>query len=53
MTTGRDGFSKTQTVMIATIESGVPALVEAREVVAAFHVMIRKKAQASFEPWIA
>ncbi len=38
---------------IAAIESGVPALVEAREIVAAFHVMIRKKVQASFQPWVA
>lgn len=53
MTTGRDSLTKTQTVTIATIESGVPALVEAREIVAAFHIMIRKKVQASFQPWVA
>ncbi len=53
MTTGRDDLTKTQTVTITAIENGVPALVEAREIVAAFHVMIRKKAQASFQPWIA
>lgn len=53
MTTGRDDLTKIQTVTITAIENGVPALVEAREIVAAFHVMIRKKAQASFQPWIA
>ncbi len=52
MTTGRDDLTKAQTVTIAAIESGVPALVEAREVIAAFHVMIRRRAKASFQPWI-
>ncbi len=53
MTTGRDGLTKAQAVTIAAIESGVPALVGAREVAVAFHVMIRNKTPASFEPWIA
>ena len=52
MTTGRDTLSKSETVTIAAIEGGVPLLVEAREVVAAFHVMIRKKAHADLEPWL-
>jgi len=53
MTTGRDDLTRTQTVTVAAIEGGVPALVEARAVVTAFHVMIRKKTKASFQPWIA
>lgn len=52
MTTGRDTLSKSETVTIAAIEEGVPLLVEAREVVAAFHAMIRKKAHADLEPWL-
>jgi len=30
---------------IAAIEAGVPALVEAREIIAEFHLMIRRKAR--------
>jgi transposase len=52
MTTGRDTLSKSETVTIAAIEHGVPRLVEAREVVTAFHTMIRKKAHADLEPWL-
>jgi transposase len=52
MTTGRDTLSKSETVTIAAIEDGVPLLVEAREVVAAFHTMIRKKAHADLDPWL-
>jgi len=52
MTNGRDTLSKSETVTIAAIEQGVPLLVEAREIVAAFHTMIRKKAQADLDPWL-
>jgi transposase len=52
MTTGRDTLSKSETVTIAAIEDGVPLLVEARDVVAAFHAMIRKKAHADLDPWL-
>lgn len=31
---------------VAAIEAGVPALVEAREIIAEFHLMIRRKAKA-------
>jgi len=34
MTIGRDNLTKAETVAIAAIESGVPTLVEARELVA-------------------
>ena len=50
---GRDSLSGPQTVAIAGIEAGVPALVEAREIVAAFHVVIRKRACGSLDLWIA
>jgi transposase len=52
MTNGRDALSKSDTVTIAAIEQGVPLLVEAREVINAFHTMIRKKAHADLDPWL-
>ena len=52
MTNGRDTLSKLETVTVAAIEQGVPLLVEAREVIAAFHTMIRKKNHASLDPWL-
>jgi len=52
MTIGRDQLSKAETVTVAAIESGVEMLVEAREVLAAFQAMIRRKALAELDPWI-
>ena len=52
MTTGRDTMSKAETVTIAAIEAGVPALFEARDIIAAFHAMIRRKAVSKLPPWI-
>ncbi|OCJ54092.1 transposase [Agrobacterium rubi] len=52
MTISRDDLSKSQTVTVAAIECSVPQLVEAREVVAAFQAMIRKKSLADLEPWL-
>ncbi|MBG0799877.1 hypothetical protein IYX23_19600 [Methylocystis sp. L43] len=49
MTTGRDTLSKSESVAIAAIESGVPLLVEARSVIAACHAMIRKKHGAELD----
>jgi hypothetical protein len=46
MTIGRDTLSKAETVTVAAIEAGVPTLVEAREIIADFHLMIRRKAVA-------
>jgi len=42
MTIGRDLLTKAETVTVAAIEAGVPTLVEAREIIAEFHLMIRK-----------
>ena len=53
LTIARDSLSRPQTVMIAAIEAGVPALVEAREIIAAFHGMIRRQAHACLDPRIA
>jgi len=52
MTIGRDRLSKAETVTVAAIESGVELLVEAREIVADFQAMIRRKALAELDPWI-
>uniref|UniRef100_Q07SW5 Transposase IS204/IS1001/IS1096/IS1165 DDE domain-containing protein n=1 Tax=Rhodopseudomonas palustris (strain BisA53) TaxID=316055 RepID=Q07SW5_RHOP5 len=52
MTTGRDTLSKSETVTIAAVETGVPLLVEAREIVTAFHAMIRKKSHTDLDAWL-
>jgi transposase len=52
MTVGRDRLSKSETVTVAAIESGVELLVKAREIVADFQAMIRRKALAELDPWI-
>jgi transposase len=52
MTTGRDTLSRSETITIAVLEQSLPALVEAREVIADFHAMIRKKAGSSLDPWL-
>jgi transposase len=52
MTIGRDLLTKAETVTVAAIEAGVPALVEARETIAEFHMMIRRKAEAALTQWI-
>jgi transposase len=44
--------SKADTLTIATIEAGVPMLMEARSLIDRFHSMIRKKIAADLEPWI-
>jgi transposase len=52
MTTGRDMLSKAETVTVAAIEAGIPALVEARELIANFQAMIRNKTVGALVPWI-
>jgi transposase len=52
MTIGRDGLSKAETITIAAVEGGVPLLVQAREIIAAFQAMVRKKALADLERWL-
>jgi transposase len=53
LTTNRDNLTKSDSVTIAAIESGVPPLVAARNIVADFHIMIRRKTDCQLEPWIA
>jgi transposase len=52
MTIGRDSLSKAETVTVAAVEAGVPTLVEARKIIAEFHMMIRRKAVAGLTSWI-
>ena len=52
MTVGRDTLSKAETITVAAVEAGVPTLVEAREIVAEFHGMIRRRAAAELSCWI-
>jgi transposase len=52
MTIGRDTLSRAETVTIAAIEIGVPLLAEAREIIADFHSMIRKKSANELAPWL-
>lgn len=52
MTINRDGLSKAETITVAAIEGGVPPLVEAREIIAAFQAMIRKKSLLDLDAWL-
>ena len=52
MTVGRDLLTKAETITVAAIEAGVPTLVEAREIIAEFHLMIRRKTEAGLITWI-
>jgi transposase len=53
MTIERDHLSKADTILVAAIEEKLPTLVEAREIIADFHQMVRAKAIDHFAPWIA
>jgi len=52
MTTAQDQLSKADTITIAAIEAGVPALLTARNLIDRFQTMIRKKAEPELDPWI-
>ena len=52
LTVGRDRLSKSEAVMVAVIEGGVPLLVEARDVAATFQAMVRKRSLVLLEPWL-
>jgi len=52
MTVGRDQLSRSETVMVAAIEGGVPPLVEAREIVGAFQAIVRKRSLDVLDPWL-
>ena len=52
MSAGRDALSRSETLTVAAIETGVPLLVEARELIASFQGMIRKRAAAELAAWL-
>lgn len=52
MTASRDNLTKAETVTVAAIEKALPALAGAREVIAAFHVMIRKRGGTVLDEWL-
>ncbi len=52
MTVSRDTLTKAETVTVAAVETGVPALIEAREIIAACHLMIRRKTEGDLCAWI-
>ena len=52
MTIGRDTLSKSETVTVAAIEDGIPLLVQAREIITAFHAMIRQKSRGDLDAWL-
>lgn len=52
LTTGRDRLTKAETLTVATVEDGMPALVEAREVVGAFQTMVRAMKPGRLEEWL-
>lgn len=46
-------LTKADTITVTAIEAGVPALVQARNLVDRFQTMIRRKAKTELDPWIA
>ena len=52
LTIGRDDLTKSETVTVAAIERGAPSLVDAREIIADFQAMIRKKSLADLDMWL-
>ena len=53
MTTRRDHLTKAETITVAAVETNVPSLAEARELIDGFHAIIRRKIESDLEPWIA
>jgi len=49
----RDQLTKSEMVMVAAIESGVSTLTEARDVIAAFHDLLRRRSLPDLDVWIA
>lgn len=52
LTISRDNLSKAETVTVAAIEAGVPLLVEAREIIACFQGMVRRRALPELDGWL-
>ena len=52
MTIDRDRLTRSEAVTVAAIEGGVPLLIEAREIVAAFQALVRKRSLDALGPWL-
>ena len=52
LTIGRDQLSKAQTITVAAIDRGVVALAEARDLLAEFQAIIRRKALTELDAWL-
>ncbi len=52
MTLGRDALTKAETVLVAAIEKGVPTIVDARNIIADFQGMIRRRSLDDLAPWL-
>lgn len=52
MTLKRDHLTKAETLTVAAIEQGAPALAEARTLVDRFQSIVRRKAEADLAPWL-
>jgi transposase len=52
LTIGRDQLSKAQTLTVAAIERGVAALAEARDILAEYQAIIRRKALPELDDWL-
>ncbi len=48
----RDHLTKAETVTVAAIETGAPALAEARVLIDRFHTIIRRRATSDLDEWI-
>ena len=52
LTTGRDYLTKAETLTVAAIKNGVVLIAEARDAIAAFQDMIRRKANTELDAWL-
>jgi transposase len=52
MTMRRDHLSKADAIMVAAVETGVPALTTARVLLERFHGMVRTREADALAPWL-
>ena len=52
MTIAKCALTKAETIIVVAIENSIPALAEAREIIAPFHAMIRRKTESKLTPWL-
>lgn len=52
MTLKRDHLTKAETLIVAAMEQGAPALAEAQTLVDRFQSIVQRKAEADLDPWL-